>query len=324
VPDARLHAGTLDAGPAGPVGYRVVTPPGWAGARSVTEPLPVLLVLHGAGSSADVLDAGPYAAAWASGALPPVIVGCASTPTEGGFYLDWPGGPAWETLVADVFPAHLADRFGADPARLAVTGASMGGYGALKIAFAQPGRCAAVAALAPAVFPGETAAAGPRHTLGALAGLAAAIRQAGGPGGGQEHVVTRLRARAAAIRASGLAIYLDCGDDDAFRLQDGTEYLHRVLWDLDISHEYRLLRGADHVGPEYPARQQAALEFIGRALAGPPPVAPAGAELNDMVHDMLAAGRQAADAVDPDAGRRYGRLPGPSRDAAQTGQDMEE
>lgn len=41
-----LHKGT------DPVDYRVITPPGWDGSRS----LPLLLVLHGAFSSSVVLD----------------------------------------------------------------------------------------------------------------------------------------------------------------------------------------------------------------------------------------------------------------------------
>src|SRR5271156_5002358 len=29
---------------------------------------------------------------------------------------------------------------------------------------------------------------------------------------------------------------------------DGAEFLHRVLWELDLSHEYHLVRSADHGG----------------------------------------------------------------------------
>ena len=53
------------------------------------------------------------------------------------------------------------------------------------------------------------------------------------------------------IREPDLAIYIEAGDDDFINVHDGAEFLHRVLWDLDISHEYRLTRGADHGGPTY-------------------------------------------------------------------------
>ena len=36
---------------------------------------------------------------------------------EGGFSIDWPGGPAWETVVADELPTHLTAAHGADPDR---------------------------------------------------------------------------------------------------------------------------------------------------------------------------------------------------------------
>jgi Tetracyclin repressor-like, C-terminal domain len=65
----------------------------------------------------------------------------------------------------------------------------------------------------------------------------------------RNHVVARLRRNAGAIRRNDLAIMLKCGDNDCFNLHDGTEYLHRALRDLDVSHDYHLIRGADHVGP---------------------------------------------------------------------------
>jgi S-formylglutathione hydrolase len=86
-----------------PVEVRVLTPP------DVDDGLPMLLPLHGAMSSAAALElyAPSIEALWATGELPPAIVGCASTPTQGGFYIDWPDGPAWETVVAEELPAHL-------------------------------------------------------------------------------------------------------------------------------------------------------------------------------------------------------------------------
>ncbi len=71
------------------------------------------------------------------GALPRAVVACPSTPTHGGFYIDGPQA-AWETLIAAEFPGYLAAGYGPFTAT-AVTGASMGGYGALKLAFAAPG-----------------------------------------------------------------------------------------------------------------------------------------------------------------------------------------
>ena len=79
----------------------------------------------------------------------------------------------------------------------------------------------------------------------------------------------RLLNNADDIRSSGLAIYLECGDNDALNLHDGTEFLHRVLWDLDISHEYHLVKDADHVGPSIAARLHEAIHFLSNALQNP-------------------------------------------------------
>ncbi|MGE5133625.1 MAG: alpha/beta hydrolase [Gemmatimonadota bacterium] len=325
---AVLHEGSFTAGPLA-VEYRAIAPGGWEGPAS----LPLLLVLHGADSSAAILDEQLelYDGLWSAGTFPDVVVACASTPTVGGFYIDWPAAP-WETAVAEDFPRHLGERFGADLDRIMLLGSSMGGYGALKIAFTDPGRFTAVAAMQPAVFPGEAMAdVGPRNTLGVLRELHAAM--AGGAGDkdayDREHVVARLRRNAAAVR--GLPILIECGDNDSFNLHDGAEYLHRVLWDLDVSHDYRLVRGADHVGSSRVPRERSAREFLAAALAArdrPDPQPPeafrawlAGGGAGAMppvdfyspegaaaLRLMLEPERQAAAAQDPGASRRYGSL----------------
>jgi S-formylglutathione hydrolase len=45
----------------------------------------------------------------------------------------------------------------------------------------------------------------------------------------------RARANAQQIRDSGLAIYLDAAERDFLNAYDGAEFLHRELWDLDLS-----------------------------------------------------------------------------------------
>jgi S-formylglutathione hydrolase len=327
---ARLHRGTFEPPSVGaPVDYRVITPD----PVGATVP-PLLLVLHGAGSSAAILDDDRevYEQLWSEGALPPLVVACASTPTIGGFYLDRGRGSNWETAVADHFPTHLATRFEFDPQTTLLLGSSMGGYGALRMAFRRPERYLAVATIAPAIFPGEHARdVPPRDLIGVLSVLHETMN-AGDDAYERNHVVAVLRRNAAAIAASGLAIYVECGDRDSFNLHDGAEYLHRVLWDLDIGHEYRLLHDVDHIGPETEARQHAARMFLARALArrssfgvdelpedvrawlesdepGAPPVLPRESPYGPAVlRRMVDPLHDAAAATDPTAVRRYGRL----------------
>ncbi|WIM93614.1 alpha/beta hydrolase-fold protein [Actinoplanes oblitus] len=283
--------------------YTVLTPPDW----SPEEALPLVQVLHGANSSAEVLAMMQPIAEGID--LPRALIACVSTPTVGGFYL----GP-WERVVADELPAEF------NVTRIALLGSSMGGFGALRIAFADPRRYSAVAAISPALIPeGEPRA---RNTLSVLAQLAEET---------DEDVPRRLRANADAIRAGGLPIMLRCGDRDVFNMHDGTEQLHRLLWDLDIAHDYHLVRDGDHLGPEATASLRAAFAFVAGALTPPsardreleqawrdwqtagkpgdPPHLDAfGPSASTAVRVMMADDLAEAARRDPTAARRYGVL----------------
>ncbi|MER7006221.1 alpha/beta hydrolase-fold protein [Dactylosporangium sp. NPDC000555] len=318
----------------GEVPYAVLTPEGWTS----DETLPLILFLHAANSSSDFLAMVQSIAdgAWANGSLPRSVIASASTPTTGGFYIDRAGN-GWESLIATAFPRLLEKQYGADLTRVSLMGSSMGGYGALKIAFAEPSRWLAVAAVAPALLPVLTPEeVRARNTLDVLARLSSEMADEGG-GFAANSVLHRLRGNADAVRASGLPIFLRCGDADVFAMQDGTEQLHRALWDLDIGHEYHLVHGADHLGPEAISALRAALAFIGaaqRRAAGEDRTA-ADRELEAAWRDWAAGGRQGdppkldafgvsasvalramlepelAEAVrrDPTTARRYGILP---------------
>lgn len=246
------------------VDYRVLIP---ANLRPGERP-PLILQLHGAMSSAarSLEAAKPiYDAAWNRGELPRAVVACATTPTVGGFYIDQPDGPRWETLVASELPSVVAERFDIGDVR-AVIGSSMGGYGALKLAFREPERYAAVAALSPAVFPAETAAAvQPRHVPSVLGELHRAM--------GEDEATYRrnsvygiVRANLDRIRAAGMGVYVDCGDADEFGLHDGAVFLHRLLTECAVPHEFRSVAGAGHADAAASRRLADAVAFLGRRI----------------------------------------------------------
>ncbi len=119
--------------------------------------------------------------------------------------------------------------------------------------FVHPERYVAAAALSPAVFAGDTVATVPEENrVSVLGELLAAIEASPG-----DALSTRLAANVAALRADdGPALFMAVGDHDEFRLHDGTEHLHRTLWDLGVSHEYLVRRGGTHAGPEMLAAQR--------------------------------------------------------------------
>lgn len=117
--------------------------------------LPVVVVLHGA--SATAADFEPYGlgrfltAAVEDGAPPFVLAGA-----DGGV-LSWEPDPASaddpQRMVLEEMPTWLAEH-GFDADSKALWGWSMGGYGSLRAAEADPGWARAVAAFSPAVSVG--------------------------------------------------------------------------------------------------------------------------------------------------------------------------
>jgi len=214
-------------------------------------------------------------AAWAAGELAPCLV--ATPDADRSLYLDYfDGSQKWETfLVAELIP-HLRSAFGLSAGREAtvVAGISMGGLGAARLGLKHPDVFGGLAALEPGVEPAlrfadvklRNAFQRGRPFIEARFGrpVDEAFWQANNP-------ANIAIARQAAIAASGIAIYLDVGDLDMFHIDEGTEFLHRVLWDQRIRHEYRLLRGADHLGRSLPPRVRAALGWLDAQVLRPPP-----------------------------------------------------
>ena len=236
--------------------------------------LPVCIFLYGGGGSRESLTSlQPLLEdAWREGKLSPCVV---ATPDVGpfSFYLDdHKRGYAWESFITQRFVPHLR---AAD--RAAIVGVSMGGYGALKLAFQHPGQFAAVAAVSPMLEPYRERDPDavplrnrffyPPDVPSALLGLQrdAALYQ-------RDHPTARARKHADAIIAHKLAIYIDAAGRDALNAHDGAESLHRELWAQDIPHEYHLRKNADHAGPDQAARLLAALQWVNAELQ--PPAAP--------------------------------------------------
>jgi S-formylglutathione hydrolase len=301
--------------------------------------LPVCIFLYGGGGTCEsLLELEPLLAqAWRRGVLP----GCRIVTPDAGpwdFYLDSAQhGSAWESFVAERLLSHIHGDSGvAAQVPVGLVGISMGGYGALKMALARPRSFRAVAAVAPMVEPSFTAAAVrlrnryhyPPQVPTALLGSErdASLYAA-------DHPACRAVHQAEALRTGALALYLDAGTADALNAHDGTEFLHRVLWDLDVEHDYRLWAGADHVGPSLIPRLEAAFCWLGSKLINPtvaltpleldwqrwldagatgeppPPLSPTSPLMPRVLRTMLAPLRDAARSQDETMDRRFGVLP---------------
>ena len=145
----------------------------------------------------------------------------------------------------------------------------MGGMGSLRFAFKHPDVFGAVAALEPAIEPAldwkdvrfKNRFYRSDEVMETIFGKPV-DREAWNA----NNPATIAHENADEIRKSGLKVFFEAGDEDVFWLYQGSEFLHRVLWDLKIRHEYRLYYGADHVGSSVPLRTKAAYEFLGKCV----------------------------------------------------------
>ena len=179
---------------------------------------------------------------------------------------------AWQTWIIDELGAWLQKQFEIpiNQENTVITGISAGGHGALKIAFKYPHYFSGVAALEPVVMP--TLGWGEAHTRASWWMLEESAKAVWGEPFPRafvdEQPINLAHSNSDQIRKCELDIYLEVGDEDLMNLQDGTELLHRMLWSLDIPHEYHLVRWADHGGYSIDDRFVEAMAFLAASLKG--------------------------------------------------------
>ncbi|MCR9257644.1 MAG: alpha/beta hydrolase-fold protein [Alphaproteobacteria bacterium] len=254
--DLSLDVAGLNA----PVPYWVYRPDG----VPAETPLPVIYLLHGynAGPGAWFHAAGLEAAAdrlIAEGAIPPALI---VLPKLGNsWYVDSEAfGPVATRFVDTFIPAVEARHGGiGDRRSRAVAGISMGGFGALRLAYHHPESFVATAALSPAIVSDVDHA----WRLGkAQIGLF-------GPVFGDPLDPNRLRAANVFSPLDRLALmedppasYITTGDDDYFELWRGASHLFLALRDRGLPVEMRITDGG-HVWPLWKRELANVLRFLG-------------------------------------------------------------
>jgi S-formylglutathione hydrolase len=256
----------------GPVEYNVLLPDGY---DSTKGPLPLLLFLHGGGGDRNFLTRLRAAIddMWKAGTLPKMVVVTPSAARS--FYMDYKdGSQKWESFIVGPFLEHLRQTYKVTRERKGTLlfGISMGGLGGLRLGFKYPDKFEAVAALEPGIDPAlKWKDVKPRNRFYRSDELMQTIFGKPFDEGYWEanNPASICVANSEKIRASGLGIYIDVGDEDAFNINEGTEFIHRIMWDFKIPHEYHLVRGADHVGRTIRPRTTEALGFLARVLNPP-------------------------------------------------------
>ncbi|MCA1630689.1 MAG: esterase family protein [Acidobacteria bacterium] len=185
------------------------------------------------------------------------------------FYLNAKDGARYEdAVVKDFLPfVDKTYRTLAKPSARVIEGISMGGYGALLIAFKHPEAFAGVAAHSAALF--DELPAPPADQADRRAGFryALATRLFGAPPDLSYFQANNplALARANAARIKRLKIYFDVGDRDRYGFQGGNRKLDALLTEAGVKHEFTLAAG-DHGWSFLNARGEQALAFVWNSL----------------------------------------------------------
>jgi len=261
---AEVRAGSFTSAALGrEVAYVVDLPPSYDAAAG--RKYPAVYALHGLFEGSGFWERRGLATILAelrqTGTVPEFLVVAA----DGGnsFFVNAKAG-RYEDMVTNDLVAHVEATYRVVPGRdaRALLGISMGGYGALHVAFDQPGLFAAVASHSAMLLEKIPAA-----EQGARRGQMAAFHQVFGdpidPALWNENDPL---AQARKVDAKAVpALFLDCGAEDRYGLASGHRELHRILDERGVSHSFELPPG-DH-GYEYVrTRLEKSLRFLGERL----------------------------------------------------------
>jgi len=250
------------------VPYCVLLPPSYDTEKS--RRYPVVYFLHGLGDNEQFfIHSGAFNLVedlWEQHQLADFLI---VTPQAGtSFYINARDGELrYEDFFLEEFLPGIEKRYRAESGRSnrGIAGISMGGYGALHIAFRHPQLFRAVAVHSAALLENLPSIS----VEGASPQITALRRALGGAFGtpfdsGFWNRNDPLRiARAANL--GGLKIYFDCGSEDDYGFDGGAEALDKLLTARHFPHEYHLYSGS-HDWTYFAQHLPASLGFESRAL----------------------------------------------------------
>ena len=227
-----------------PVNYCVILPPSYDSDKA--RKFPVLYFFHGLGDNEQMfIHAGGFNLVedlWERGELSEFLI---ATPDAGAtFYINSRDGKSrYEDFLLQEFLPGIESRYRARTGRSnrAVSGVSMGGYGALHLAFRHPQLFSSVSAHSAAIIDKLPVFAAPTPAGDVRA------RVLGGTFGSPPDLAFWERnsplTLAREANLSGLKIYFDCGDHDDFGFESGAQALDKILTSRKIPHESHIYPG---------------------------------------------------------------------------------
>ena len=249
------------------VPYCVLLPPSYD--TDKTRRYPILYFLHGLGDNDQMFvhsgGINLIEDLWENHSISEFLI---VTPQGGtSFYINSRDNKRrYEDFLLDEFLPGIERRYRTEAGRAhrGIAGISMGGYGALHLAFRHPQLFTVVAAHSAALLnklPGVQAQESPQ-----IAGLARVLANAFGSlfdaAYWNENDPMRI-ARTANL--TGLRIYFDCGSEDDYGFDSGAEALDKELTARHIPHEFHLYPGG-HDWEYFAQHLPASLESASRAF----------------------------------------------------------
>ena len=258
-----------------PVKYSVLLPKDYDTSKKT---YPLALALHGGGGYMGFLRSQikPIITdMWNRKLLPEMVF---VTPhCDRSFYIDYrDGSQKWETFIISELLPHLREQFriSTGPSNTFLTGISMGGMGTLRLGLKHLDTFGVLVAFEPAIEPAfewsDVKSEDKVHR-----GMAIYEEKFGKPVNEeywkQNNPIYIAKENTKEIRESGIKIYLEVGTEDMLGLFRGTEFMHRVLFDNKISHEFRYVFGGDHIGQSLKERFYNGYSFLNRMITDPYP-----------------------------------------------------
>jgi S-formylglutathione hydrolase FrmB len=250
-----------------PVPYCVLLPPSYDANKE--QRFPILYFFHGLGDDEQMfVHTGGWNLVedlWERKQLGEFLI---VTPAAGAtFYINSHDGKTrYEDFLVQEFLPGIEKKFRVKPGRAnrAISGASMGGYGALHLAFRHPELFSSVSAHSPALIEklpaflaGVALNSGRGRVLGSTFGIPSdpAFWDRNSP-------ITIAKT----AQIAGMKIYFDCGDEDDFGFEAGATALDRVLTSRKIPHEFHLYPGR-HDWQYFAAHLPVSLQFHSHLFA---------------------------------------------------------
>jgi enterochelin esterase-like enzyme len=232
--------------------YSIYLPKTYDAKANAAKRYPVIYFLHGmfedhnrfgTRGGAKVLDQ-----AIGKKTLPEVIFVCAYDGNRRSFYVD-NGRSKVETMIVKDLVPFIDKKFRtlADRDHRVLMGVSMGGFGAMKIAFKNPDVFGVLATHSAAILPAASKDIPKMFPWAHQRGLAASVF--GNPidqkmWDAENPLV--IAKNVDVTQLTRLKIYFDCGDEDRYRLYTTNLQMHDALKKRKVPHSWTLVKGGNH------------------------------------------------------------------------------